>query len=117
MGNDLMTKIGIFLESICLGMLGNLLLVTVEGPPDKIIPFTKLKSKSLFICLIVKISDRTPRSLILRAMSFVTCEPKSMIIILSLKFCRNIYSFKELSISDFSCLLLMQYVLQKESNS
>ena len=48
-----MPRIGIFKSNICLGILGKLLLVTVDGPPDKIIPFISEKSLILLISLIV----------------------------------------------------------------
>ena len=48
---------------ISFGMLGYFFFVTVDGPPDKIIPFTKFKFLILSNCLIVKISEKTPNLL------------------------------------------------------
>ena len=63
-----MPRIGIFKSNIYLGILGKLLLVTVDGPPDKIIPFISeklwmgfnlIKYKDLSICGEIKFNLNT----------------------------------------------------------
>jgi len=48
-----MPNMGIFFSKISLGMFGNFFFVTVEGPPDKIMPFILSKSFILYISSIV----------------------------------------------------------------
>ena len=48
---------GIFLKKTSFEMLGKLFFVTVEGPPDKIIPFISLKFLILLKFFNVSISE------------------------------------------------------------
>ena len=48
-----------FKLNISLGILWNLFVTTVDGPPDKIMPFTFLNISFLFKSLGVKISEKT----------------------------------------------------------
>ena len=63
--------------------LGLYMELTDSGPPEKIIPFGFNFKSSLGDISQETISDKTPISLILLAISWVYCEPKSRITILS----------------------------------
>ena len=65
-------KITVFKSNTSLGILGNELFVTVEGPPDKIIPFTLKNTFFFFKSFKVRTSDKTEYSLILLAINLVT---------------------------------------------
>ena len=76
-------------------------MVTEDGPPDKIIPFILLKSLNVSSFLGVIINEKTLNSLILLAISFITCDPKSTIIIFSLNFLKFLICGKHLLFEIF----------------